>query len=75
MKETSTPVNSTADWIPVKELPCMKYLTIFRPDAPNMVGMAKKNENSVATYLEVPTRMAPKMVAPEREVPGISDRI
>ena len=45
----------------------------FNKLAPNMTGIAKKNVNSAATNLEVPTNMAPTMVAPDLEVPGIND--
>lgn len=40
-----------------------------------MVGIAKKNENSVATYLDAPIKIAPKIVAPDRDVPGTIDKI
>ena len=36
------------------------------------VGMARKNENSVAALRDKPNNMPPIMVAPEREVPGIN---
>ena len=39
-----------------------------------MVGMARKKENSAAERLSVPIRSEPAMVAPERDVPGISAR-
>ena len=39
-----------------------------------MVGMARKNENSAAERLSVPSSMAPTMVAPERDTPGIMAR-
>ena len=51
-----------------------KYLPILRADAPNMTGMARKNENSAAAGREIRRVRAPTMVAPEREVPGISAR-
>ena len=35
-----------------------------------MVGMAMKKENSAPALRPTPSRMAPKMVEPEREVPG-----
>ena len=49
-------------------------LMSFKRLAPNIVGMAKKNVNSAATYLEVPINMAPIMVAPDLEVPGKMDK-
>ena len=39
-----------------------------------MVGMARKNENSAAERLSAPISMAPTMVAPERDTPGIMAR-
>ena len=42
--------------------------------APNMVGMARKKENSAATRRSTPSIMAPMMVAPARETPGIMAR-
>src|SRR5258706_16139438 len=36
------------------------------------VGTARKNENSVAALRDRPKSMPPTMVAPERDVPGIS---
>lgn len=40
---------------------------IFKKLAPNMTGIPKKKENSVATKREAPIKMAPRIVAPERE--------
>ena len=45
-------------------------LTSFKRLAPNITGIARKKVNSAATVLDTPIRSAPKMVAPEREVPG-----
>ena len=42
--------------------------------APAIVGMARKNENSVAASRVTPISKAPTIVAPEREVPGIIAR-
>ena len=39
-----------------------------------MVGMARKNENSAAARLSAPSSIAPTMVAPERDTPGIMAR-
>ncbi|MNH40399.1 hypothetical protein D3C79_1017180 [compost metagenome] len=39
-----------------------------------MVGMARKNENSVAALRDRPNSRPPMMVEPEREVPGIIAR-
>ena len=48
--------------------------TILRALTPNITGIVKKNENSAAKLLDVPTIIAPKIVEPEREVPGMIDR-
>ena len=42
--------------------------------APMSVGMAKKNEKSVAALRDKPSNMPPMMVAPLRLVPGIMAR-
>ncbi len=47
----------------------------FKKLAPNITGMAKKNENSAATVRLKPNHMAPQMVAPLRDVPGIKASI
>lgn len=66
--------------IPVAKISASKLvndrpnLASFTRLAPSITGMAKKKVNSAATVREVPIRIAPMMVAPEREVPGISDR-
>ena len=39
-----------------------------------MVGMARKNENSVAERLSAPSSRAPTMLEPERDTPGIIAR-
>ena len=44
-----------------------------KPVARNMVGMARKKENSVAALRDNPVNRPPMMVAPEREVPGMSE--
>lgn len=42
----------------------------FNRLAPNMTGIARKNVNSAAAVLEMPSSNAPIIVAPERDVPG-----
>ena len=46
----------------------------FSKLAPNIIGIDKKNENSAATNRLVPSTIAPRIVAPERDVPGINDK-
>ena len=54
--------------------PLRKYLTTFRPEAPSIMGIAIKNENSELASLEAPTSIPPRIVDPDRDVPGINDR-
>ena len=68
------PTSRTANWLPTNALPLMKYFPNFKTEAPSIVGIAKKKENSVETNRDVPKSIAPIMVAPDREVPGISER-
>ena len=42
--------------------------------AANMMGTARKKENSVAASRDSPKIIPPMMVAPERDVPGISEK-
>src|SRR5438552_14535308 len=42
------------------------------PVAAKSVGIARKNENSVAATRDMPNSMPPMIVAPERDVPGNS---
>ena len=50
-------------------------LTVFKPEAPNMIGIATRKENSAATFLSQPISIAAKIVIPLLEVPGIKARI
>ena len=43
------------------------------PLAPAMTGIARKKEYSAATGRESPISMEPRMVDPEREVPGMME--
>ena len=45
-----------------------------RVNAPTMVGMARKNENSAAAFLSTPSSRPPTIVAPLRDTPGMIDR-
>ena len=67
MKLTAVPNNKTNASIAVKLNP---NFTSFSKLAPNIVGIAKKNVNSAATVLDNPMAIPPKIVAPERDVPG-----
>jgi hypothetical protein len=70
-KATAIPVTKTAISKPVKTNP---NFTNFKALAPNITGIDKKNEYSAAIFLDVPSIMAPNMVAPDREVPGTRDK-
>ena len=52
----------------------MKNFNSLYALAPTMVGMARKKVNSAAVVLDTPSKSAPMMVMPEREVPGIAAR-
>lgn len=67
-KATIEPVNKIMISSDPNVFPLAKNLKIFKKLAPNITGIPKKNENSVATKREAPIKIAPKMVAPEREV-------
>lgn len=69
---TIIPVNKTTNSKLVKSKP---NLISFKALAPNIIGIDKKNEYSAAIFLDVPRMMAPKIVAPERDVPGTNDNI
>ncbi len=51
-----------------------RFFKRSKAKAPAMVGMARKKENSAAERLSAPSSSEPTMVAPERDVPGISAR-
>ena len=55
---------------PLKCNPCFNILSVL---APNITGIAIRNENSVATDLEKPDKTPPSIVDPLLEVPGIND--
>ena len=67
MKATSIPIISIIISEPVKLKPNFNNLSKL---APSMTGTARKNVNSAATVLETPIKSAPRIVAPERDVPG-----
>ena len=70
-KDTATPINNIIISKIEKEMPNLNNFNIL---APNIIGIDKKNENSVAIYLDVPNIIPPKIVAPDLEVPGIKDK-
>ena len=67
---TTTPVTSVRPSAGVNVKP---NFTSFSRLAPNITGIARKKVNSAATVRDVPARIRPIMVDPERDVPGITD--
>lgn len=72
MKEVIQPANKMMNSLAVKLNP---KFSSFSKLAPNMTGIDMKNENSAATGLDVPIKIPPIIVEPERLVPGTSDKI
>ena len=64
-------VSRLLDIILVSSFISLKHLYTV---APNIVGTARKNENSAAAVLDTLIVDAPKIVEPERDVPGIKDK-
>ena len=64
------PTISTASSIPEKDIP---NLSSFMKLAPNITGTARKKLNSAAATLETPINIAPSIVEPLRDVPGIKE--
>ena len=50
----------------------MDVVLLLKAPAAISVGTARKNENSVAARRDRPNSMPPMIVAPDRDVPGIS---
>jgi hypothetical protein len=70
MDTTKATIIPTASKMASAEVKWKPNLTSFSALAPNITGTAKKKVYSAATVRDTPMRMAPKMVAPLREVPG-----
>ena len=64
---TAIPTARIIHSLPLNEKP---DFASFRMLAPNMTGMARKKVNSAAAVLDIPSKSAPTIVAPERDVPG-----
>ena len=67
------PTKSKAISPPVAVKPPRMNFSILSPDAPSIIGIAIKKENSALALREMPESIPPRMVEPEREVPGISE--
>ena len=70
-KAVIIPTKRITNSVTVKPKP---NLIILISDAPSIAGTARKNVNSEATLLELPSMIPPRIVEPEREVPGMSER-
>ena len=75
IKEITMPTSRIPSSGPEKPPPSTRKIRIFTPLAPSIAGIARKKENSAATKREQPRNTAPRIVAPDREVPGISASI
>lgn len=73
-KATIIPIDSIKISFPDNIFPSRKNFSIFKQEAPNIIGIAIKNENSAAATRETPESIPPNMVDPERDVPGIKDK-
>ena len=71
IKDTAIPTTRITTSQEVKSSP---NFTIFSRLAPNITGIARKKVYSAASVLDAPSKIPPMIVAPEREVPGISAR-
>ena len=70
---TAEPSRRTRISVPPKTPPPIKNFSILKPLAPIITGTARKKVNSAAAGRATPTSKAPKIVAPEREVPGMRE--
>lgn len=69
MNEIIPPMNNGRIWVASKVFASLKSLYKV---AAVIVGTARKNENSVASFLFIPRVRPPTMVAPDLETPGIA---
>ena len=67
--ETTVPNKSRNTCIPVKFNP---NLISFKKLGPNIAGSARKSVDYAGTPVDTPMGSGPTIVAPERDVPGIS---
>ena len=74
-KEVTEPAIKNQISVDVRLKPSSKKSRVSRAEAPSITGIARKNENSAAAVLDTPTVEAPRIVEPEREVPGTTERV
>ena len=68
----SVPAASTIISVELSVKPSSTNFTTFKNDAPAITGIDKKNENSALVDLEHPINIAPRIVTPLLDVPGIN---
>ena len=73
--ETTSPTASKIISLLLAVKPLYRNLAIFNKDAPIITGIAIKKENSALATLDTPKSIPPRMVEPERDVPGINESI
>jgi len=73
-KAVAEPTARSSASVGVIIIPVPTNFAVFKRLAPSIVGIAIKKENSAAAVRERPRSDAPRIVAPERDVPGISER-
>ena len=71
---TAIPTRRMATSVRVGMKPLSINFKILSPEAPSIIGMAIKNENSALASLETPEIRPPIIVDPDRDVPGTSER-
>ena len=72
-KEVTIPTTRHQASRDVIAIPDAMNFTIFKRDAPSIMGIAIKNENSAAAARLTPNSIPPMIVEPERDVPGIKE--
>ena len=73
--ETNIPTRRIKISVLVAVNPSNKNFTIFKNEAPSIMGIAIKKENSALATRETPLSIPPSIVEPDLEVPGIRESI
>ncbi len=73
--DTTIPIISIIISVLVAVKPSIINERSLIPEAPIIIGIAIKNENSALTSRDTPHIIPPRVVVPEREAPGIRDKI
>ena len=72
-KDTRIPMSKRRSSKGAGVKPARTSFKTLRSDAPSMTGIARKKENSADAVRDTPVSIPPRIVEPEREVPGISE--